>query len=100
MSIGISEDHLALHATARRWLASHCPPSVPRALLDTETETMPPFWNELADLVWLGLHLPEGLGGSGYGLPELAVVLEELGRACAPGTFLPTVLATAAIDGL
>src|SRR5438552_5607731 len=38
--------------------------------------------------------------GSGNGLPELAVVLEELGRACAPGPFLPTVLASAAIDRL
>ncbi len=61
---------------------------------------MPPFWDDLASLGWLGLHLPEAVGGSGYGLPELAVVLEELGRACAPGPFLPTVLASAVIDRL
>ena len=36
---------------------------------------------------------PRTYGGEGYGLAELAVVLEELGRACAPGPFLPTVLA-------
>jgi alkylation response protein AidB-like acyl-CoA dehydrogenase len=61
---------------------------------------MPPFWGDLAALGWLGLHLPEDGGGSGYGLAELAVVLEELGRACAPGPFLPTVLASAVIDRL
>jgi alkylation response protein AidB-like acyl-CoA dehydrogenase len=61
---------------------------------------MPPFWSQLVDLGWLGLHLPEDAGGSGYGLPELAVVLEELGRACAPGPFLPTVLASGAIAAL
>ena len=32
------------------------------------------------------------MGGEGYGFAELAVVVEELGRALAPGPFLPTVL--------
>ncbi len=37
------------------------------------------------------------MGGSGYGLPELVVVVEELGRAVAPGPFVPTVIASAVI---
>src|SRR3954471_13238083 len=100
MSLGISDDHVALHDTARRWVTNHCPPSVPRALLDDAPEELPAFWDDLAALGWLGLHLPEDVGGSGYGLAELAVVLEELGRACAPGPFRPTVLASAVIDRL
>jgi alkylation response protein AidB-like acyl-CoA dehydrogenase len=44
-----------------------------------------------------GLHLPEEHGGSGYGLPELVVVVEELGRAIAPGPFVPTVIASAVV---
>ena len=44
------------------------------------------------------MHVPEEFGGSGYGLSELAVVLEELGRAVAPGPFLGTVMASALID--
>ena len=65
MTLGMSDDHVALHDTARRWTAQHCPPSVPRALLDDAPETLPPFWDELAALGWLGLHLPEDVGGSG-----------------------------------
>ena len=95
-ALGISEDHQALHATARRWVEDRCPPSVARRALDAPHER-PPFWGELAELGWLGLHLPEEHGGSGGGLGDLAVVLEELGRACAPGPFLPTVLAGAVI---
>src|SRR3954465_10715846 len=99
-TLGISDDHVALHETARRWVSNHCPPSLLRALLDGAPETRPPFWDDLAALGWLGLPLPEQYGGSGYGIAELAVVLEELGRACAPGPFLPTVLASATIDRL
>jgi alkylation response protein AidB-like acyl-CoA dehydrogenase len=102
VAIGITDEHEALRATARRWLESRCPNTVPRALLDVPDDdpaavALPPFWKELADQGWLGLHVPEEHGGSGYGLVELAVVLEELGRASAPGPFLPSALAAAVI---
>ena len=98
MPIGISDDHEALRATARRFLESRCPPHVPRAYLEAEVEELPPFWNELAGQGWLGLAVDERYGGQGYGFVELAVVLEELGRAMAPGPFVPTVLAAALIQ--
>ncbi|MGH3391987.1 MAG: acyl-CoA dehydrogenase, partial [Actinomadura sp.] len=60
-------------------------------------ERRPAFWPALAAQGLLGLHLPEEHGGQGFGLVELAVALEELGRANAPGPYLPTVLASAAI---
>jgi len=98
MSIGITQEHAALHEAVRGWAERHCAPAVPRALLDAEREELPPFWGELAAQGWLGLHVDEALGGEGYGLPELAVVLEELGRVVAPGPFLPTVLAAAVVQ--
>ena len=98
MPIGITEEHSALHEAVRGWAERHCPPAVPRALLDAESEALPPFWGELAAQGWLGLHVDEALGGEGYGLPELVVVLEELGRVVAPGPYLPTVLAMAVVQ--
>ena len=102
MAIGITDEHEELRSTARRWLESRCPNAVPRALLDVPDDdpaavALPPFWKELAGNGWLGLHVPEAHGGSGYGLVELAVVLEELGRACGPGPFVPSALAAAVI---
>jgi alkylation response protein AidB-like acyl-CoA dehydrogenase len=97
MPIGISDEHVALHDAVRGWRERHCPASVPRSLLDADTEPLPPFWSDLAGQGWLGLHVPEEHGGSGYGLPELVVVLEELGQAVAPGPALPTVLAAALV---
>jgi hypothetical protein len=97
MPIAITDDHLALGATAASFLDSHKARAANRDLLEEATESRPPFWDEVARLGWLGLHLPESHGGSGYGLPELVVVIEELGRAVAPGPFVPTVIASAVI---
>jgi alkylation response protein AidB-like acyl-CoA dehydrogenase len=90
LSIAIGEDRLALLDSVRRFVGARCTPAVVRAAVDADKETLPPFWDELAELGWLSLHLD-------YGFAELAVVLEELGRAMAPGPFLPTVWASATL---
>ncbi|MEQ1787546.1 MAG: acyl-CoA dehydrogenase family protein, partial [Acidimicrobiales bacterium] len=98
MSIAIGDDHVALLESVRRFTGDRCGRSVVRAAVDAAEEALPPFWDDLAALGWLGLHLPTADGGEGYGVAELAVVLEELGRSLTPGPFLPTVLASAAIS--
>jgi alkylation response protein AidB-like acyl-CoA dehydrogenase len=95
--IGVSEEHEALRQSAARWLATHCAADVPRAAAESSTDALPPAWEKMAAQGWLGLHLPEEHGGQGFGLGELAVVLEELGYALFPGPVLPTVLAAAII---
>jgi len=98
MSIAIQEEHLELARVARSFLADHGARAANRAQLEAKQETLPPFWKPLIELGWTGLHLPESCGGAGFGLLELAVVVEELGYAVAPGPFLPTVWASAVID--
>lgn len=97
MSIAITEDHRALASTASDFLSKRDVRAAARDLLEAPTEEMPDFWKEVVDLGWLGLHIPEDLGGSGYGLEELVVVVEELGRALTPGPFVPSVIASAVI---
>jgi alkylation response protein AidB-like acyl-CoA dehydrogenase len=96
-TLAISDEHRELAGVARAFLADNRALATARSLLDAEVEAPPAFWPALTKLGWLGLHLPEEYGGEGYGLPELAVVLAELGRAVAPGPFLPTVLASAVL---
>jgi hypothetical protein len=96
MSLALTDDHRALADTSD-FLAKHGSRAAARALLEAPTEGLPPFWDDLRALGWLGLHVPEEHGGSGYGLPELVVVVEELGRAVAPGPFVPTVIAGAVL---
>src|SRR5262245_1156937 len=97
MSIAISGAQRERADVARSCLDAHDARGAARALLEAPDESRPPYWDEMAALGWLGLHLPEEHGGSGYGLEELVVVLEELGRATAAGPFLPTALASAVI---
>jgi alkylation response protein AidB-like acyl-CoA dehydrogenase len=97
MSIAITDDHRALAETAADLLAKRDARGAARGLLEAASEELPEFWDELVGLGWLGLHVPEAHGGSGFGLPELVVVAEQLGRAVAPGPFVPTVIASAVL---
>lgn len=49
-------------------------------------------WGELAKASLLGIALPEEYGGSGLGVVELCLVLEEAGRAVAPLPLLSTLV--------
>jgi alkylation response protein AidB-like acyl-CoA dehydrogenase len=97
MSIAISDDHRALAQTVSEFLGARGARGTARNLLEAKTDGLPDFWGELGKLGWLGLHLPEEYGGSGFGLPELVIVAEQFGRAVAPGPFVPTVIASAVI---
>src|SRR5262245_9706851 len=98
VSIAIGEDHLALADAVRRFAGDRVSAAVTRSFLDDAGDGRPPFWDDLAGLGWLGLAVPEADGGDGYGYAELAVVLDELGRAVAPGPALPTVWAAALLE--
>ena len=97
MAIAITEDHQALGATVADLADKRQLLEANRSLLEASEENLPAAWDEIAKLGWLGLHVPEAYGGSGFGLEELVVVVEELARKVAPGPFVPTVIASAAI---
>ncbi|WP_407286310.1 acyl-CoA dehydrogenase [Streptomyces sp. BP-8] len=95
MGIGITQEHRDLAEAAGGWAARAVPPEEVRKLLDAAPgrHGRPAYWDGLAAQGLLGLHLPEADGGGGGELLDLAVVLEQLGRAALPGPYLPTVLA-------
>lgn len=51
-----------------------------------------PDWRLLAASGWLGLEVPDALGGAGATFAEVAVVLEEMGRAATVSPYLGTVV--------
>ncbi len=97
MSVPVTDEHLALADTVASFARDRDLLAQARRCLDSTTDR-PSFWSELGAIGWLGLHLPPEVGGSGFGLLEAAVVAEQLGRAVAPGPFVPTVVVSALID--
>jgi alkylation response protein AidB-like acyl-CoA dehydrogenase len=58
-----------------------------------------PSWEQLVELGWVGVSIPEEHGGLGLGFLEEAVLLEETARALMPGPwFATTVLAQPALE--
>jgi alkylation response protein AidB-like acyl-CoA dehydrogenase len=71
----------------RRFVEAHSAEAAVRAQMETERGYDPALWSAMAEPLGLqGLIVPEAFGGQGFGAVELAIVLEEMGRAllCAP----------------
>src|SRR6185503_19985871 len=97
MDVAFTSDQQLLKNSARAFLDEHCKPAIVRASWDDPRGDNGAMWKEMAQLGWLGLSLPEAHGGSGLGMVETAILLEELGRAAYPVPYLPTVLAAAGL---
>ncbi|HWS89607.1 MAG TPA: acyl-CoA dehydrogenase [Pyrinomonadaceae bacterium] len=98
MDFDLSKPQKLLKESARALLARECGVGRVRELMETETAHDEGLWRALAEQGWTGLSVPEGQGGLGLGLVEMAAVAEEMGRACLPGAFLSTLFASALVE--
>ena len=92
MDIGFSEEQELLRDTARKFLDTACTTKFVRERMATAEATTPEFWSQLAEQGWLGINFSEEDGGSGLGLVDLVVLMEEMGRAVMPGPYMATAL--------
>src|SRR5205807_9859932 len=90
MDLEFTADQEELRTSVRAVLDRECPPSLVREVVEKGTPA-DDLWASMVDLDWPALTIDPEHGGLGLGFVELAVVAEELGRAIAPGPFLPTV---------
>jgi alkylation response protein AidB-like acyl-CoA dehydrogenase len=97
MDIGFSEEQELLRETARKFLEAECDTRFVRAQMATADAVTPEFWRQLAEQGWLGIVYREEDGGSGLGLVDLAVLMEEMGRRVMPGPFFSTALLGGAV---
>jgi alkylation response protein AidB-like acyl-CoA dehydrogenase len=92
MNFGLSEQQEMLKKMARDFLATECPKSMVKQMVSNERGYPLELWDKMADLGWMGLAFPEKYGGTGGSFLDLAVLLEEMGRACLPGPFFCTIV--------
>src|SRR5918996_1404346 len=92
MDFGFNEEQEMLRATARKFLENECTSEFVRKRMAEDAGITEEFWTKLAEQGWLGLIYDEEYGGSGLGIVDLTVLMEEMGRAVMPGPFFSTVL--------
>ena len=90
MELEFTPEQEELRDGVRALLDRECPMSLVRSVVE-DGAVPEALWKHMVELGWPALTIPEPLGGLGLGPVELAVVIEELGRAVAPGPFVPTV---------
>lgn len=97
MSIAITPEHYELADSVRSLVARVAPSEVLHAALESPVENPPPYWQAAAEQGLQGVHLAESVGGQGFGILELVVVLAEFGYGAVPGPFVPSAIASALI---
>lgn len=92
MNLALSEEQEMLKTSARDFLTDKLPKATVKEIEASEQGYSPELWKEIAGLGWIGLVFPEKYGGADMSFLDLAVLLEEMGRACLPGPFFSTVV--------
>ena len=98
MPIAITPEHQDLADSVRSLVARVAPPEVLHEAMETPIENPPPYWQAAAEQGLQGVHLAESVGGQGFGILELAIVLAEFGYGAVPGPFVPSAIASALIS--
>src|SRR4051794_1804817 len=97
MDFDLSADQKEIKDVARELLAARSPWAKVREAAEAR-EYGDALWREVGELGWPGIAVAEEHGGQGLGAVELAVLLEELGYACAALPFLSTAVAASVIQ--
>ncbi len=101
MRFSFSDEQQELRRVVRRFCEERSPRAEVRRLMESERGYDPSTWRQLCDELGLaGVHIPEAFGGQGFGFAELAIGLEETGRAllCAPFLSSVAFAATAILE--
>ncbi len=99
IQFAFTDEQEQFRASVRRFLNDRSPTTEVRRLMATAEGYDPAVWRQLSEeLALAGVHIPERYGGAGFGMVELCIVTEEMGRAllCAP-YFSTAVLAANAV---
>jgi len=97
MYFDLTDEQQAIKSTAKEFLAARYKSERIRELIETELGFEQSDWEEMAELGWTGLALPEQWGGQGLGMVELAVLFEEIGYALAPSPLFSSTAAGLAL---
>jgi alkylation response protein AidB-like acyl-CoA dehydrogenase len=92
MDLDLTQEQRILKRSAREFLKKECPPSLLYEMKDDFRGYPQRLWDQMADLGWTGVMIPETYGGIGGSFLDLCILLESMGAVCCPGPFFSTVV--------
>lgn len=92
VDFGWSKSQALLRKSVQEFLKKECPSDRVRELAVDSRGYDPKLWDQLAELGYLGLAIPEAYGGMGGEYLELMIFMEEAGRKLLPSPFFATVV--------
>ena len=97
MGLILTEEQRLLQESAREFFETNAPVEALRTLRDTKDPLgySAALWQQMVDLGWTGIALPEEHGGLGFGFFGLGLLMEESGRCLAASPLLATLAAGA-----
>jgi alkylation response protein AidB-like acyl-CoA dehydrogenase len=96
VSIAFTQEHDDLRESTRRFLEQRSSTQDLRRLMESQHTYDPAVWEQLAQQLGLpGIAIPEEYGGSGYGIIEQVIILEEMGRALLSAPYFSSVILAA-----
>lgn len=93
----LTEEQSMLRDAAKSWVQEKSPVTAFRKMRDSGVEIGYDVaaWNEMAEMGWAGVIIPEEYGGSNFGYLSLGLVLEELGRTLTASPLIASGLGAA-----
>ena len=93
----LTEEQSMLRDAAKSWVQEKSPVTAFRKMRDSGAELGydTAAWNEMAEMGWAGVIIPEEYGGSNFGYLSLGLVLEELGRTLTASPLIASGLGAA-----
>ena len=78
----LNEEQSMLRDAAKSWTQEKSPVTAFRKMRDSGVEIGydAKAWNEMAEMGWAGVIIPEEYGGSAFGYLSIGLLLEEMGR--------------------
>lgn len=93
----LTEEQVMLHDAAQSWARKKSPVTAFRKMRDSGTAINydKDVWQEISEMGWPGVVVPEEFGGVGFGYRAMGLILEEMGRTLTASPLIASALAGA-----
>ena len=92
MNLDLTEEQQMLKTAARDFFEKEFSRTLVREMEEDPVGYSPELWKKMADLGWIGLVIPEEYDGTDLTFLDMAILLEEMGRACLTGPYFSTAV--------